>query len=280
MLTFNSRNVKELTREDYKNIIKTKRNEVKQFLRHFDLQPIFGNYVGLTRIERYQRAISMALLDDIYYHYYSISKQQQQKYLIESKLTDNTTLSEIPKDSSPSSPLLSILEKNKTLKKEMISQFPINSVHQTNIMNTINKRDTTSIINSNNNGYSIEDINKLIEQYQNKLSKIYTSSLISQHSSPLPGKKKKGRNRQNHHNKKIFVYKNPDPGKDNISIQTNEKNKFDNKFLNPNVSFDTTLDPVYENYGGFWPPQPVQAFLENSDPEDTEIRQSIYYRAF
>jgi len=143
-----------LTKTDYKRILTRKRKEVKSFLRHFDLQPIFGNYVGMTRMERYQRAIAMALLDDIYYHYYNITKKQ------------NLTLS-----------LSQISSQYKSLKNE------INTHYQTKNIESKNKS-----IDDNKN---IEKLNKLIKDYQNKLSLIYTKN--SQSVSSLNNNKKRAK---------------------------------------------------------------------------------------
>jgi len=164
LLTSNPRNGKELTNDEYKNLLKNKRNEVKNFLRHFDLQPIFGNYIGLTRLERYQRAVAMALLDDIYYHYYNLSKQK------------NLTLS-----------LSSVLTQYELLRSKKTSQFP--------------QKSNDSIDNNENNknndcNFFIMEVNKLIELYQQKLSLIYTSSAVSSFSSFPRNSKKEKRNKK------------------------------------------------------------------------------------
>ena len=152
-----------MTNDEYKVILKNKRNEVKNFLRHFDLQPIFGNYAGLTRLERYQRAIAMAFLDDIYYHYYNISKQK------------NLSLS-----------LPSVSNQYEFLRNEITSQFPLKS------NNSIDNENNE--VNNNNFDDFIKEINKLIELYQQKLSLIYSPS-VTLSSSSLKNDKKENTNK-------------------------------------------------------------------------------------
>jgi len=161
-------------------------------------------------MERYQRAIAMALLDDIYYHYYNLSKKQ------------NMSLS-----------LSQVSNQYKYLKNE------INTHYQ--------KKNTESSDKSVDDNKNVEKLNKLIKDYQNKLSLIYTKN--PQSSSSYKRKKVKRKS---------------------VNIKDEETS------LNENEDSDN----IYGDYGGFWPPQPVLGFIECCELDDKEILESINYKSY
>ncbi len=186
-------------------------------------------------MERYQRAVAMAFLDDIYYHYYNSSKQK------------NLTLS-----------LSSVFTQYESLRNEITSLFPYN------LNDFIDKND-----NNKNNDYDalIIKINKLIELYQQKLSLIYSSSISSSSFSKKNKKEKRSKKENIHENTNILFATNDITNK---SISDNNDNGGNNK----------SVDLIYGNYGGFWPPQPVLKFIENCEIEDKEILESINYKSY
>jgi hypothetical protein len=56
-----------------------------------------------------------------------------------------------------------------------------------------------------------------------------------------------------------------------------EENNWNDSNSNSNSN---SLEIICKHYGGFWPPQPIQGFLESCDATDSEILESIYYRVY